>query len=90
MQVTGVREFRSHATQILGGKDLVFVTKHGKVTSLVVPMGDPASLPVELRRELLETMGRSISAHLKEQGVSEPKMLKDFKAWKKERRASSR
>lgn len=90
MQVAGLREFRSRATQLLGGKDLVFVTKHGKVTSLVVPMGDAETLPIELRRELLASMGRSISAHLKDQGVSEAKVLKDFKAWKKVRHAASR
>jgi len=90
MQVTGVRDFRSRATQILSGKDLVFVTKHGKIASLVVPMTDAAALPVELRHELLTTMGRSISAHLKEQGVSESKLLKDFKTWRKERHAAGR
>ena len=57
MQVTGVRDFRNRAPELLGGKDLVFVTRHGKLTSIVVPMEEPQTLPVELRQELLQRIG---------------------------------
>ncbi len=90
MQVTGVREFRSRATELLGGKDLVFVTRHGKLASIVVPLREPQSLPVDLRKELLERLGEAIAAHLQKAGVTEKRVLRDFKAWREERRARRR
>jgi hypothetical protein len=90
MQVTGVREFRSRATQLLSGDELVFVTRHGKLTSVVVPITEPESLPIELRRELVERLGNAISAHLKRRGATEKKILAHFKAWREKRRANRR
>lgn len=90
MQVTGVREFRSRATKLLGGKDLVFVTRHGKLTSLVVPLKETRALPVDLRKELLERLGKAISTHLQKSGVTEKRILRDFKTWREERRARRR
>ena len=90
MQVTGVREFRGRATELLSGTELVLVTRHGKLTSIVVPVAEPESLPVELRRELVERVGAAISAHLKRRGATEKKLLADFKTWRKKRRANRR
>lgn len=90
MTVAGVREFRNRATALLGGKDIVFVTKHGKLASIVVPVGKPLALPVELRRELLTQMGGAIAVHLARTGVGERKILSDFAAWRKDRRKTRR
>jgi hypothetical protein len=90
MQVTGVREFRSRATQLLAGDEVVFVTRHGKLTSILVPMTKPESLPIELRQELVERLGNAISAHLRRRGVTERQILADFKAWRAKRRANRR
>ena len=90
MQVAGVREFRNHATEYLGGNDLIFVTKHDKLASIVVPIKEPKALPVEIRRELLERIGGAISMHLQNNGVSEKRISDDFKAWRKEHRSHSR
>ena len=86
MKVTGIREFRENAPQYLSGDDLIFVTKHGKVASLLVPVSKSSTLPLELRRELLENLGFAISDHLKRAGISERKAANDFKAWRKTRR----
>ena len=90
MQVTGVREFRSRAPRLLKSKDLIFVTRHGKLSSIVVPLDEPQTLPVDLRHELLERIGESISGHLKRAGVSERQVLRDFQAWRKARHAPRR
>ncbi len=90
MLVTGVREFRGRATQLLGGEDLVFVTRHGKLASLVVPMRDPRALPVEVRRELLERIGAAISTHLEKSGVTEKRITNDYRAWREKRRSNRR
>lgn len=90
MKVAGMREFRSRAPELLRQKSLVFLTRHGKLTSLLVPLTEPQTLPVELRRELLERIGQAISAHLRRRGVSERRVLRDFQVWRKSRRANRR
>ncbi len=87
MRVTGVREFRDHAPELIKGKDLVFVTRHGKLTSVLVPLNDPVDLPIELRRELLQSLGGAISSHLKKRGVGEKQVTREFAAWRKKRRS---
>jgi antitoxin (DNA-binding transcriptional repressor) of toxin-antitoxin stability system len=86
MRVAGVREFRSRAPELVKGKELVFVTRHGKLSGLLVPLAEPQELPVELRRELLTRLGGAIASHLKSHGVSEVKLQRDFQAWRKARR----
>jgi len=88
MRVAGVKEFRDHAPEFLSGDDLVFVTKHGKVASLLIPMSKSQELPLELRRELLTNLGSSISDHLKKSGVSERTVKHDFETWRKTRRSN--
>ena len=86
MKVASVREFRNQATRLMRERELVFVTRHGKVTSILLPLKDPAAIPIELRRELLEQVGRAIGSHLKAKGVTERRVLRDFEAFKKRRR----
>jgi len=90
MRVAGVREFRSRAPELVKGDELVFVTRHGKLSGLLVPLSEPQELPVELRRELLTRLGAGIARQLKAHGVSEAKVLRDFEAWRKARRRSRR
>lgn len=90
MRVVGVREFRNRAPELVRQKDLIFITRHGQLTSLLVPLDHPQSLPVELRRELLERTGRAISAYLSRKGISERRVLRDFEAWRRSRRANRR
>lgn len=90
MRVAGVREFRNLAPELIKGDDLVFVTRHGKLSGLLVPLGEPQELPVELRRELLTRLGAGIANHLRACGVSETKVLREFEAWRKARRRGRR
>lgn len=87
MRVSGVRDFRNHAPRLLAGEEVVFVTRHGKLAGIVVPVKKPRALPLELRKDLLETLGRAVSVHLRNIGVSEKRVLRDFKAWQKGHRA---
>ena len=90
MQVTGVRDFRNRAPELVAGNDLVFITRHGKLAGILVPMKESPALPVELRRELIERIGDAVSNHLAKRGVSERQALREFAAWRKGRRARSR
>ena len=90
MRVAGVREFRSRAPELVKGDEIVFVTRHGKLSGLLVPLAEPQEIPVELRRELLTGLGAGIDRHLKTRGVRETKALRDFEAWRKARRGNRR
>ncbi len=87
MLVAGIREFRNQVPQLIKSNEIVFVTRHGKLLGMLVPFLKPESLPIDLRRELLVQLGHAISSHLKKRGVSEKRILRDFKAWRKKRRA---
>ena len=90
MRVAGVRDFRNRAPEFMKANEIVFVTRHGKLTGVLVPLTEPQDLPVELRRELLERLGEAVAEHLKNRGVSEKEILRDLEAWRKQRRAGRR
>jgi antitoxin (DNA-binding transcriptional repressor) of toxin-antitoxin stability system len=83
MRVAGVREFRNRAPELVKWDELVCVTRHGKLSPLLVPLNEPRELPVELRRELLTRLGAGTASHLKAHGVSEARALSDVEAWRK-------
>lgn len=90
MQVAGIREFRNRAPGFVKSKDLVFITRHGKLTSILVPLEEPQALPVDLRHELLERIGEAISMHLRKSGISEQRVLREFKTWREGNRTDRR
>ncbi|MDP3297648.1 MAG: hypothetical protein Q8N09_08670 [Thermodesulfovibrionia bacterium] len=86
MKVATVREFRDKATRYFKNEEPILVTRHGKVTGLYLPIEHPESFPIELRKELLIRFGESISRSLVKKGITEEKLLADFKTFKKTRR----
>jgi hypothetical protein len=90
MRVAGVREFRNRAPAFIKGRDIVFVTSHGKLSGVLVPLAGSPDLPVEVRREFLGRFGAAMADHLRRRGVSEGSIQRDFKAWRKARRARRR
>ncbi|MCI0340701.1 MAG: hypothetical protein L0216_06050 [Planctomycetales bacterium] len=90
MRVAGVREFRNRVPEIVRSDEIVFVTRHGKLSGILVPLGSPRDLPVDLRREILDRLGSAIAAHLRKRGVGEGVLQRDFEAWRKSRHARRR
>jgi len=86
MKVATVREFRDRATRYFKEEEPILVTRHGKVTGLYLPIEHPESFPLELRKDLLIRIGDSISRSLAEKGISEEKLLADFKTFTQTRR----
>lgn len=72
------------------GRDIVFVTSRGKLSSILVPLAGSRKLPFEIRREFLTRFGAAISKHLHRRGVTEAGIQRDFDAWQKARRARRR
>lgn len=86
MKVATVREFRDKATAYFKDEEPILVTRHGKVTGLYLPIEHKESIPLELRKELIVSFGRSISRFLEKKGITEGKLLADFETYKKTRR----
>ncbi len=86
MKVATVREFRDKATSYFKEEEPILVTRHGKVTGLYLPIEHPESFPLELRKELLISLGKSISHSLEKKGITEEKLLANFETFKKTRR----
>ncbi len=86
MKVATVREFRDKTITYLKEEEPILVTKQGKVTGLYLPIEHPETIPLELRKELLIRIGKSISRSLEKKGIGEEKLLADFDTFKKTRR----
>jgi PHD/YefM family antitoxin component YafN of YafNO toxin-antitoxin module len=86
MKVATVREFRDKATRYFKEEEPILITRHGKVAGLYLPIEHPESFPLELRKEMLVRFGEAISRSLKQNGVTEEKLLAEFRAIKRTRR----
>jgi len=86
MKIATVREFRDKATSYFKEDEPVLVTRHGKVTGLYLPIEHPDSFPLELRKEMLVRIGEFIGRSLDKKGITEGKLIADFKSFKKTRR----
>lgn len=90
LRVTGIRECRKNLPSHLRNGDLVFITRHGDLTGMLLSFDKPEELSVEVRRELLERFGESVSNHLKGLRVSDRKLHHEFESWRKRRRTNGR
>lgn len=86
MKVAGVRELRQHSAEILGGGEMVVVTRHGRISGMYVPLSDPGHLPDDLRLELVRALGESLARQLEARGVTEAEVEEDFRAHRRGRR----
>lgn len=86
MRIHSVREFRDNATGILRSRDPILVTRRGRLAGIFFPQPE-ASLPIELKRELFPVLAQQVAGQLRKRGLTEKKILADFKAWRKRRAA---
>jgi len=63
MKIAGIRELRAQSATLLGGEEPVLVTKHGKVSGVYLPLGEPDKLPDDLRGELASIPTRGWTAN---------------------------
>jgi len=86
MRMAGMREVREKSADYLGGKEPFFVTKHGKVAGVYIPLEAPDNLPDDWRKEIIRILGLYLSRLLDLKAVSEKKVLEDFSAFRRSRR----
>src|SRR6266496_3113814 len=56
MKRASIREFRSRLAEFLEGTDPVLVDRHGQQVAIVYPLHDPRKVPVEVRREVVDSL----------------------------------
>jgi hypothetical protein len=49
-----------------------------------------ATLPIELKRELFETLSAEVARQIKKRGLKEEEILSDFDSWRRNRRETRR
>ena len=84
MKTASIREFRSNIHAFVNEHDAVVVTRHGKPVMYSFPVGDEAGRTMEEKRKAFMAGAearRKAFAH-----IDEAEMLRDFEAWRKERR----
>ena len=86
MKTTTIREFRAQVSDLLKGREQVLVTRHGKPAGILLPLSDPKTVPLELRRKLYLDLSAKIARQLDAKGISEEKLQRDFEDFKKRRR----
>ncbi len=88
--VEGVRQFRASVPRHVEDQDTVFVTRHGRLRGVYLPVKkeiDVSRLPKELRLVLLRGTGRELRSLFRKLGVTERQILENFTKWRKARRA---
>ena len=85
MRITNVRNFRNHATAYLKADEPVLVTRHGKVAGLLLPLAHPEHLPMDLRKEILVSLGEYLNKSLELKKISEERIIGDFEEYRKAR-----
>lgn len=86
MQMTSVRDFRSHMSKMTKGDDLVVVTNRGRMVGCYMPMNKSENVPLELKKDFIRTLGMKIATKFTEKGITEKEIIDDFKAYKSRRR----
>jgi hypothetical protein len=75
MKRVGVREFRDHATQYLGGDEVVAVERHGQPIGFYIPTGASRK---ESFTQALERLEQTVQRMLEETGLSEDQLSRLF------------
>ena len=89
MKISTVREFRDNATGYLRSKDPILVTRRGRLAGVFFPKPE-ASLPIEFKRELFETLSSEISRQIRKRGLKEEEIVAEFQLWRKGKRETRR
>jgi len=91
IEVEGVRQFRASVPKHVEDQDTVFVTRHGHLRGVYLPVKkeiDVSKLPKELRLALFRKTGEELRSHLRKLGVTERQILENYGKWRKARRAA--
>lgn len=78
MKRIGVREFRDHATQYLGGDEVLAVERHGQPIGFYIPTGPGRTSRQEEFEQALARLEQTVHRVLAETGLSEEELSRLF------------
>lgn len=76
MRSATIKEFCDRATNLLRGSESLLITRRGKSAGLYLPLSATDDLPLELRRELEQTLVRAVHQASEENGIQEVEILR--------------
>lgn len=85
MQIVGIREFKTHATELMRQNETILVFRRGQPAGVFIPWSDIA-LDDELRTAALQAFAAKIRKEREVLGVTEEEVLDDFADFRKNRR----
>ena len=86
MRLESVRRFREGISRHTKEGEVVIITNHGKMVGCFLPLQKTGDVPIELKKEVITSLGRQIVRSLSIQNAKEEEILDDFQAFKKNRR----
>jgi antitoxin (DNA-binding transcriptional repressor) of toxin-antitoxin stability system len=75
MRRVGIREFRDHATQYLGGDEVLAIERHGQPIGFYIPTGASRQ---ESFLQALERLEQTVQQVLAETGLSEEELSRMY------------
>ncbi|RJQ24798.1 MAG: type II toxin-antitoxin system Phd/YefM family antitoxin [Peptococcaceae bacterium] len=85
MEFVTVREFKTHASELMHRKEPVVVFRNSKPAGVFIPWDD-INIGDELRRAALKALTAKLAKERSEKGVTEGEVLEDFASFRKSRR----
>lgn len=78
MQIIGVREAHARLTSLLHLKEPTIIARHGKEWIATIFPAPSKSLPIEIKKEIFQTLSKSFEKHLKKKKIKWEKILKEI------------
>ena len=82
LKMAGIREIREKSAAYLSGSEPFFVTQHGKISGVYIPLESPNQLPDDWRREIGKLLSLHFAKLLEAKGISERDIWEDFRAYR--------
>lgn len=86
MKTVSAHDARGQFSKLINGKEAVLVRCNGKAAAMIYPLGDAKILPMEVRRQLFPEISTKVARQLKDKGITEAELMRDFEDFKKRRR----
>lgn len=79
MQIIGVREAHARLTSLLHLKEPTIIARHGKEWIATILPAPSKNLPIEVKKEIFQTLSHSFEKHLKKKKIKWENLLREMK-----------
>lgn len=89
MEFVTVRDFKTNASKLMRQNEAVMIFRNGKPAGVFIPWDD-IDIEDDVRRTALKALTAKLASERAEKGITEEEVLKDFAAFKENRRRRQR